>query len=88
MIGNGDQSEEWLRMESTKDSEQTNLEILSNFTNKSLEGELANEQLSRLLVTTNFTESDSSRPETMGLLHSTSGGLQDKLRIEVTSKIE
>jgi hypothetical protein len=52
------------------------LEILSNFTNESLEWEFANEELSRLLVTTNFTESHSSRPETMGLLHTTSGSLK------------
>ena len=39
------------------------LEILSNLTNQTLEWQLADEKLSRLLVTTDFTESDSSRPE-------------------------
>jgi len=42
--------------------------ILSNLTNETLEWELADEQLSGLLITTNFTESDSSGPEAMGLL--------------------
>ena len=47
---------------------------LSNFTDETLEGELADEELSRLLVTTDFTESDSSRPETMGLLDTSGDG--------------
>jgi len=55
---------------------ETDLEILSNFTNKSLEGKLADEQLSRLLIPTNFTESDSSGPEAMGLLYTSSGSLR------------
>jgi hypothetical protein len=50
-------------------------EVLSNFTNKSLEREFSNKQLCRFLVTTNFTEGDGSGPETMGLLDTTSGGL-------------
>lgn len=54
--------------------EKTNLEVLSNFTNETLEGQLADEELSRLLVATNFTESDGSRAETMGLLDTTSRG--------------
>ena len=52
----------------------TNLEILSNLTNETLEGELADEQLRALLVATDFTESDGTGPETMGLLHTASGG--------------
>jgi len=36
------------------------LEVLSNFTDQTLEGQLADQELSRLLVTTDFTESDSS----------------------------
>lgn len=52
----------------------THLEILCNLTNETLEGELADEQLRALLVATNFTEGNSTRPETMGLLHTTSGG--------------
>jgi histone H3 len=34
------------------------LEVLSNFTNQALERQLADQQLSRLLVTTNLTQSD------------------------------
>jgi len=49
------------------------LEVLSDFTNKTLEGEFADEQLGRLLVATNFTESDGSGPEAMRLLDTTSG---------------
>ena len=60
----------------------THLEILSDFTDEALEGELADEELSRLLVATNFTESDSSGPETMGLLDTTSCGLKTKLECE------
>ena len=49
-------------------------EILSNLADKSLEGELANEELGALLVATNLTESNSSWPVTMGLLDATGGG--------------
>jgi len=45
-----------------------NFEVLGNFTNKPLEGELADQEFSRLLVTTNFTKGDSARPVAMGLL--------------------
>lgn len=34
------------------------LEVLSNFTNKTLEGQLADQELSGLLVATNLTKSD------------------------------
>lgn len=34
------------------------LEVLGNLANETLEGELADEKLSRLLVATNLTESD------------------------------
>jgi hypothetical protein len=54
----------------------THLEILSNLTNETLEGELPDEELSRLLITTDFTEGDGSGPETMGLLD-TAGGVLD-----------
>jgi hypothetical protein len=53
---------------------QVSLEVLGNLTNKTLEGELANEKLSGLLVTTNLTKSDGSRAVTMGLLDSSCGG--------------
>jgi len=49
------------------------LVVLSNFSDQTLEGELSDEKLGRLLVSTDFSESDSSGSETMGLLH-TSGG--------------
>jgi hypothetical protein len=37
------------------------LEILGNLTNETLERELSDQELSRFLVATDFTESDSSR---------------------------
>jgi len=40
---------------------QVGLEILGNLTNESLERELSDKELSRLLVTTNFTEGNRSR---------------------------
>jgi hypothetical protein len=43
------------------------LEVLSDFTDKTLEGELSDQELSRLLVTTDLTESDGSWLVTMGL---------------------
>ncbi|KAF8415516.1 histone, partial [Boletus edulis BED1] len=50
----------------------THLEVLCNFTNETLERQLANEQLGRLLVSTNFTKSDRSWTESMRLLYTTS----------------
>jgi hypothetical protein len=50
------------------------LEVLSNFTNESLEGELADQKLGGLLVTTDLTESDGTGAVTMGLLHTSGGG--------------
>jgi len=44
------------------------LEILSNFTDETLEGELADEEIGALLVLADFTESNSTRPEAMRLL--------------------
>jgi len=49
------------------------LEVLSDLTYKTLEWQLADEELGGLLVTTDLTESDGSWPVTMGLLD-TSGG--------------
>ena len=76
MIGTGGQSKRAQHRVSyrrviCKTGETTNLEILGDFTNKPLEGQLADEELRRLLVPTDLTESDSSRPETMRLLHTT-----------------
>jgi len=49
------------------------LEILGDFTNETLEGELADQKLGGLLVTTDLTESDGTRLITMRLLD-TAGG--------------
>ena len=46
---------------------------LSNFTDKTLEGQLANEELSALLVATDFTKSNGTRAEAMRLLDATGG---------------
>jgi hypothetical protein len=53
---------------------EVSLEILSDFTDQTLEGELADEQLSGLLVASDFTKSDSTRAVSVGLLHTTSSG--------------
>ena len=52
------------------------LEVLGDFTDKSLKGKLPDEKLSRLLVPPNFTKSDSSGAESMRLLHASSGSLR------------
>ena len=49
------------------------LEVLSNFTYQTLEWELADQEFSRFLVSTDLTESDSSGPVTMGFLDSPCG---------------
>ena len=49
------------------------LEVLGDFTYQALEGELADQQLGGLLVTTDLTESDGTGPVPMGLLDSSSG---------------
>ena len=46
------------------------LEVLCDFPDEALEGELADQELGRFLVATDFTESDGTRAITMGLLHS------------------
>ena len=51
------------------------LEVLSNFPYETLEGKFADEEFRGLLVATDFTESDSTGPETMRLLYTTSCGL-------------
>ena len=50
------------------------LEVLGNLADKTLERQLADQKLSRLLVTTDFTKSDGTGTVTMGLLDTTSGG--------------
>ena len=51
---------------------QVSLEVLGNFTDKSLEGELSDQQLGALLVATNLTQGNSSRPVSVGFLDATS----------------
>ena len=53
----------------------THLEILCDLTYEPLEGELPDEELSRLLVATDFTEGDGSGAETVRLLDTTGRGL-------------
>lgn len=50
------------------------LEILCDLTHETLEGQLADQELSTLLVTTDLTECYSSRPVTMGFLDTAGGG--------------
>jgi len=64
---------------------QIGLEVLSDLTNQTLEGQLADQQLGRLLVTPDLTESHGSGPVPVGLLDSAgrggglSGGLGGQL---------
>lgn len=46
-------------------------EILRYFSDQSLEGQLSDEQLGTLLVTTDLSEGDSAGPVAMGFLHAT-----------------
>ena len=50
------------------------LEVLGNLTDKTLERKLADQKISRLLVTTDLTKSHSSGTVTVGLLDSSGGG--------------
>ena len=50
------------------------LEVLRNLADKTLEGELADEEVCRLLVPTNLTESDSSGAVAVGFFHASGGG--------------
>ena len=52
---------------------EVSLEILGDFTNKTLEWQFADEKFSRFLVSTDLTESDCSWPVTMGFLDSSGG---------------
>merc|ERR1712131_367461 len=52
---------------------QVSLEVLSDLTDQTLEGQLADQELSGLLVTTDLTEGDGSRPVPVGLLDTTGG---------------
>ena len=54
------------------------LEVLSNFTDESLEWKFSDKKFSGFLIASDFTQSDSAWPETMGLLHSSSSILSHK----------
>ena len=53
---------------------QVGLEILSDLTDETLEGQFPDQQFGTLLVTTDLTESDRSGPVTMGFFHTSGGG--------------
>ena len=53
---------------------QVGLEVLGDLTDKTLEGQLADEELSRLLVATDLTKSHGTGAVTMGLLDASGGG--------------
>jgi histone H3 len=54
---------------------QVGLEVLSDFSNQSLEGELSDQELGRLLVLSDFSEGDGTGPVSVGLLDTTGRGL-------------
>jgi len=65
------------------------LEVLGNLTNEALEGELADEELGRLLVATDLTESDGTRLVPVGLLDTSGrdgGGLASGLGGELLAR--
>ena len=49
------------------------LEVLSDFSHQTLEWQLADEELSALLVTTDLSQGDGARPVTMGFLDASGG---------------
>ena len=53
---------------------EVSLEVLCDLSHQTLEGQLADEELSGLLVSPDFTESHSSGPVSVGLLDSSGGG--------------
>ena len=53
---------------------EVSLEVLGDLTDQALEGQLADEELSRLLVSSDLTESDGSWPVPVGLLDSSGSG--------------
>ena len=52
---------------------EVSLEVLGDFTNQTLEGQLADQELSGLLVATDLTESHGTRLVAVRLLHTPSG---------------
>jgi hypothetical protein len=61
------------------------LEVLGNLANKTLEGELSDEELGGLLVTTDLTESDGTRLVSVGLLDTS--GRRGRLAGSLGSKL-
>ena len=53
---------------------QVGLEVLGDLTDQTLEGQLADQQLGALLVTTDLTESHGTGPVPVGLLDASGGG--------------
>merc|ERR1712119_35011 len=53
---------------------QVSLEVLGDFTDKTLEGQFADQKFSGLLVTTDLTKSHGTGTVTMGLLHTSGSG--------------
>jgi hypothetical protein len=53
---------------------QVGLEVLGDLSHQALEGQLADQQLSRLLVSADLSQSHSAGSVSVGLLHTTSGG--------------
>merc|ERR1719422_1235792 len=51
---------------------QVSLEVLGNLTDQALEGQLSDEELSGLLVSSDLTKSHGTRSVSVGLLHSSS----------------
>jgi hypothetical protein len=51
---------------------------LSNFSDETLEWQLSDEKLGGFLVTSDFTESDGTGPEAMGLLDASGCVLDDR----------
>lgn len=82
MTGSADQSEECricVRITVNVQFADAHLEVLGNLADEALEGELPDEQLGRLLVPPDLTKSNGTRPEPVGLLHTTSSsGLRDE----------
>jgi hypothetical protein len=60
----------------TETTTATDLEILSDLTNETLEWEFTDEELRRFLIPTNLTKSDGTRAEPVWLLHATSCSLK------------
>ena len=77
MSGNEDQSMDGNMLSGKGKVKETCLEILRNFPDETLERQLADEELSRFLVTSDFTECDGAGPEAMWLLDAPGGVLSD-----------